>query len=196
MTLALFDFDGTITRRDTFLDFLLYCFGYIKVATVLTRLSPWIAQYAVGRIRNDQLKQRFLKAFFHRMPIADVRRMGEAFARDILPERTKPSAMERLLWHQEQAHRVVLVSASLDVWLEPWCSTHSIELISSRLEIEDGLITGRLDGLNCYGAEKVRRIRERIDLSAYKTIYAYGDSRGDSEMLAISGRPHYRFFRG
>ncbi len=195
MTLALFDFDGTITRRDTFLDFLVFCFGYLRVAAVLIRLSPWIFLYAVGRIRNDDLKQRVLKAFFCGMPIADVRRMGEAFARDVLPERTKPSAMERLAWHREQAHRVVLVSASLDVWLEPWCKTHSIELVSSRLEVLDDRTTGRLEGLNCYGAEKVRRIRERIDLSTCEMIYAYGDSRGDREMLAISGRPHYRFFR-
>jgi len=69
-----------------------------------------------------------------------------------------------------------------------------MEIISTRLETKDGLLTGNFATPNCYGPEKVRRIREVVDLSAYQTVYAYGDSRGDREMLEIAHEKGYRVF--
>lgn len=194
MNLALFDFDGTITRHDTFIDFLIVTSGRFRVGWMFLWLSPWVLLYVLKLIRNDDLKQRVLTAFFRGSPIDRVRKAGEKYAKDFIPLRVKQSAMDRLQWHRLEGHRVILVSASLDVWLEPWCRSQSIELISSRLEILDGCITGRLDGANCYGPEKVLRLRQHLNLADYDQIYAYGDSRGDREMLAIANHPHYRVF--
>jgi phosphatidylglycerophosphatase C len=87
----------------------------------------------------------------------------------------------------------ILVSASLEIYLLPWAKTIGLDqVIGTRLAVQNGLLTGRIIGQNCYGAEKVKRLQAVLgDLSQY-CIYAYGDSRGDRELLEIATCPYYR----
>ena len=87
---------------------------------------------------------------------------------------------------------MVVVSASIDSWLQKWCDYYQIELIATQLEFKNGKLTGRFATKNCYGIEKVNRIKAQFDLTKFEHIYAYGDSAGDKEMLAISTHPHYK----
>ena len=107
--------------------------------------------------------------------------------------RTK--AIERLNWHKKQGHKIVVVSASIDCWLRPWCNKNSLELIATKLEIKNEMITGNLLTKNCYGVEKVNRIKEIYNLKDFEYIYAYGDSSGDKEMLSIANESFYKPFR-
>jgi HAD superfamily hydrolase (TIGR01490 family) len=107
----------------------------------------------------------------------------------------RPGAVDKLKWHQQQGHEVVIVSASPTHWLKPWCDIHGFTCISTELEIVDHKITGKINGLNCHGEEKVRRIREKYLLSSFDAIYAYGDTEGDKPMLAIAGFSYYKPFR-
>jgi HAD superfamily phosphoserine phosphatase-like hydrolase len=89
----------------------------------------------------------------------------------------------------------VVVSASVECWLGPWCDKNGLDLIGTQLEIKDNRVTGKLLSKNCYGKEKVNRIRERYDLNSFDFIYAYGDSRGDDEMLELAQEKYYKPFR-
>jgi len=91
--------------------------------------------------------------------------------------------------------QVVIVSASLGYWLRPLCDQNNLELIATKLEILEGKVTGNLLTKNCYGIEKVNRIKEIYALEDFETIYAYGDSRGDREMLKIAHKASYKPFR-
>jgi phosphoserine phosphatase len=87
---------------------------------------------------------------------------------------------------------VVVVSASLDVYLSEWCKEVGVELICTELEARGGILTGRYRHGDCTGKEKARRVRERYDVRAYEVVYAYGDTKEDEAMLALAQR---RFFR-
>ncbi|WP_244579729.1 haloacid dehalogenase-like hydrolase, partial [Escherichia coli] len=78
-------------------------------------------------------------------------------------------------------------------WFEPWCDSHGVELICSSLQQSDGILTGRYEGRQCVLTEKARLVRERYDLATYPTIYAYGDTPEDLDMLAIATKQYYQW---
>jgi HAD superfamily phosphoserine phosphatase-like hydrolase len=85
------------------------------------------------------------------------------------------------------------VSASADLWLKDWCTQEGIaDLLATQLEVVNGVLTGNLASANCRGPEKVRRIQELLDIRDYERIFAYGDSSGDQEMLALAHEAWYR----
>ena len=101
--------------------------------------------------------------------------------------------MDHLLeWHRERGDTVVVVSASIDLWLRDWCRSRGIGLIATELEVKEGRITGRFLTRNCSGKEKVKRIEKELDLSRFDHIYAYGDSPADRAMLSIAHEAYYR----
>jgi phosphatidylglycerophosphatase C len=90
---------------------------------------------------------------------------------------------------------VVLASASLDLLVEPWARTAGVDdVLATRLQVRDGRLTGLIAGRNCYGREKVARLRALLGDLAGVDLYAYGDSRGDRELLAAAQHPAYRPF--
>ena len=193
-SLALFDFDGTITTHDSFRDFLLFFFGKWRFMLGCLRAAPWLIAFLLRLISNQTAKQRLTHIFFAGMPQKVFEEKAKAFATNILNDIVRPAAVEKIRWHRQQGHRVILVSASFTDYLKFWCEQHGIEIISTRLETKDGVLTGNFATPNCFGPEKVRRIREVVDIAEYQTIYAYGDSRGDREMLAIAHEKGYRVF--
>ena len=106
----------------------------------------------------------------------------------------RSEAMKRIAWHKNMGHTIVIVSASIESWLRPWCDKNKIDLIATRIEIKKGKVTGKFSSKNCHGAEKVNRIREKYSLPKYSEVYAYGDSLGDKEMLQIADKKHYQYF--
>jgi len=127
---------------------------------------------------------------------SEISAKGKEFARHILPALLKPEGMQRLRWHQQQNHRCILVSATLDSFLAPWSQQVGFnDLICSKLAADERhVISGKLEGLNCWGAEKVRRLELLLGPRAAYTLYAYGDSRGDRELLAFADHAFYRTF--
>ena len=101
--------------------------------------------------------------------------------------------LERIDWHRRRGDRIVVVSASLDVYLAPWCQERGLELICTEMEFRDGRATGRYLEGDCSGERKIVRVRERLSLDAYAEIHAYGDTREDLPMLAAA---HHKYYRG
>ncbi len=194
MKLALFDLDGTITFRDTFIDFVRFSFGWKTLVYGMARLSPAHAAFSTGLLSGTSLKEIYLNHFFQGWSEQKFEQYGKEYAAKVLPTIVKPDAMQKIEWHKDRGHRVIVVSASISAWINDWCVAQDLELISSGIEYRDGILTGRLRTPNCNGKEKVKRIRQHADILRYQTIYAYGNSRGDKEMLAIADEKHYRSF--
>ena len=195
MILALFDFDGTITRRDSLLDFIRFYHGRPRCYCGLIRLLPMLVRFKLGMMANWQAKERMLIHFFAGEPVDTFRQKGNDYAQQRIPQIVKGSAWQRIEELRQRSADIYVVSASAEDWLRAWCDQWGLKLVATRLEVREGRISGRIAGRNCHGPEKVRRIREVIDLSRYDEIYGYGDSTGDREMLALTQFPHYRVFR-
>lgn len=193
MNLALFDFDGTITRTDTWTEFLRFSATPQRLLVAGVLLSPLILGYRLGLVsarRGRPLAARF--AFQGRKAFA-VREVGLKYACEVLPGLVRRRALDRIEWHKSQDDAVVVVSASLDVYLSHWCQSMGVDLICTQLEEKSGTLTGKYVRGDCSSAEKLRRIREQYDLGRYLLIYAYGDTDEDREMLGLAHEKYYRW---
>jgi phosphatidylglycerophosphatase C len=195
MRLALFDFDGTITDRDTFTPFVRFSVGPWEWRVGSVALAPAIIAYKTGRMSRKQIRERIIQRAYTGRSAADVTALAARYSEDRLPASITPRAQDRIHWHQAKGDLVVVVSASLRGYLEPWCKSHSIDLICNDLEASNGLLTGRFEGGDCSGAEKARRVKDNYDLSRFSEIYAYGDTEDDIELLALAHEPYYRWQR-
>jgi HAD superfamily hydrolase (TIGR01490 family) len=189
-SLALFDFDGTLTTRDTFWGFHRFlggarCFGAIMETFVQGCLSR--------RFDRDFLKEAFVSRMWENIPyetyLAEARRYAELRLERLL----LPRAVEVFCRHLGRGHDVRIVTASMKEWIEPWASRYAVPVIGTELEVVEGRLTGRLMGKNCRGPEKARRIAKMMDLERYGKIYAYGNSRGDLEMLKLADEKVYNW---
>jgi HAD superfamily hydrolase (TIGR01490 family) len=194
-SIAFFDFDGTITTKDTFLEFIKFYKGSFRFYFGFAVKSPFIVAYKVGILKNFVAKQKVLQFFFNGESLENFKEKCKAFSNQALPALIRPKALIEIEKLKERGARIVVVSASAENWIQDWCTKHNIELLGTRLVSLNGKITGSLDGNNCYGNEKVCRIKEKIELSDYSEIYCYGDSSGDKEMLALATHSFYKPFR-
>ncbi len=192
MNLALFDFDGTITTREMFPDFMRFAVTPARLAVGKVLLAPLIAGYRLGALPGNAVRASIVNFGFRGVAEAKIRQAGADFSREILPGALRPQALERIRWHQAQGDTVAVVSGGLDFYLADWCKQNELEFFCSELEVEQGALTGRYRGEQCVGKEKSRRVRERYDLPDYSTVYAYGDTEEDRDLLSLADK---RFFR-
>lgn len=191
MNLALFDFDHTITTVDTYGRFLRRIARPQQLAQARWRIGPALLGYRLGMVSAQRLRARVTRFAFQGGNEETIREAGSRFACEVLPALLRPEMEQRIGWHQSQGDTVVVVSGSLDVYLQPWCAERGLAVICNALEAENGELTGRYRDGDC-GADKVRRISARYELDRYPTIYAYGDSREDRGMLALAQQRWYR----
>ncbi len=192
--IAFFDFDGTITSKDTLLEFIQYSKGKLLFYIGLLINSPWILAFKLRLISNHQAKQRILRYFFGRTNAAQFQLVCDGFVSSILPHLVRWKAIKEIRLHQDLGSEIVVVTASAENWIKKWSDSTGLQLLATRLEQKANTLTGKIDGRNCSGREKVRRIREKYDLSTYDEIYVYGDSSGDKHMLALATVRFYRPF--
>lgn len=195
-TVAVFDFDGTLTRRDSLFPFLRMVGGMFRYWWGLLLLSPTLMRYALHLTPNWKAKEAVLTYFLSGLKSEKLHQLGQRFAVQQIPKLIRPEALQRLRWHQEQGHQTILVSSSLEVYLSPWAEMMGLsQVIGTQLVSESGRLTGRILGKNCYGREKVNRLTALLgDLKGY-CLYAYGDSPGDRELLDCVDYPYYRKFQ-
>lgn len=193
--LALFDFDGTLTTRDTFLDFIRWRSPWPRLLSGLLRSLPAVLAMHLGLMTRQRAKERVMRIFFGGEPVERFHRDCLAYAAERIPQLIRPGARATLESHRRAGDRIIVISASLEDWIAPWCAAEQIELLATVAEVRDGRLTGNIDGANCHGPEKVRRLRGYLDPADYHPIHAYGDSSGDREMLALADHAHFRPFR-
>jgi phosphatidylglycerophosphatase C len=186
--LAAFDLDGTLTRRDTLMPFLSRVIGRDRATRAALATSlPLARAIAPGGRHRDMAKAAFLRRVLAGLPVAALAEAAEAFADHVVAHGLRPDVRERVDWHRGQGHELVLVSASPELYVSPIGRRLGFDtVLATRLEVDaDGRLTGRLVGANCRGPEKVARLREWRS-NGLVVAYAYGDSAGDREMLALA----------
>jgi HAD superfamily hydrolase (TIGR01490 family) len=194
MNLALFDFDGTITTKDSFGLFLKYVMNKNRsLRTKIISLSPVFVAMKTKLLSEQKAKETMLAILFKGWIKTRLNKIGAEFSKTILPSIMRPIALEKIKLHKAEGDKVVVVTASLDSWIKAWCEPYEIESICSELEIKEGLITGKLTGRDCIGDEKVKRIQAQYNLNDYKKVFAYGDSYRDKEMLDMADVAYYKW---
>lgn len=193
MNLALFDFDGTITHCDTFTPFIKKAVTPRRLRLGGLLLLPSLLGYRLGLLSGTFVRKQVVYIGLKGMSNHQLQTLGETHAKTFLPQVIRKEAIDRIQWHLQAGDRVVVVSASLDLYLKPWCETMGVELICSQLEVKANVLTGRYDKKDCSGEEKVRRVTSLVQLTEYKTIYAYGDTKEDTALLGIADEKYFQW---
>ncbi len=193
--IAFFDFDGTVTHKDTLLEFIKHQKGSLHFYLGFLLNSPFLIAYKSGIISNQWAKERILAYFFGKKSVEQFQQECNDFADTVIPSLVRAKAMKEIKRLQEAGVEVVIVSASAENWVRPWCEKEKLDCMATRLENKNRFITGKINGLNCYGEEKVRRVQEKYPLSEYAVIYGYGDTKGDKPLLGLASFSFYKPFR-
>lgn len=188
-----FDFDGTLTKHDSLLVFIRYAKGTHGFLWGFLCHAHLLVLMKLGLYPNWKAKERVFSYFFKGMPIEVFDTLCRQFAADHR-ELLRPEGVKTLQQAQAEGAEVLIVSASIDNWVQPFFP--DVKVVGTQVEVINGHLSGRFLTQNCYGQEKVNRILALYpDRSEYH-LTAYGDSRGDKELLAFADEAHYKPFAG
>jgi len=193
--IAFFDFDGTITSKDTLVELIRFQKGDLPFLVGCLLNAPWLIGYRLGIISNHTAKQKLLRFFFRKMAVDLFQQKCDEFALKILPQLVRPKAMKEIRKLREIGAAIVIVSASANNWIQAWSQAIGADLIATVLETKNGRMTGNIQGRNCHGKEKVKRINMAYDLTMYEERYVYADTTGDRPMMALGTHAFYKPFR-
>ena len=196
--LVVFDFDGTITTKDTFALFLRYYAGVGVWLKNVILLLPVFIRYKLGLIDRHRVKAAVIYRFFKDEPASKVEERAAEFARSVIPALIRPKA--QLCFNEKKAdlESLYICSASIAPYLRHWGQQQGLplhQILAVELENDSGTLTGRIEGYNVWGENKVRRIEDAFRSGKVKIKEAYGDTRGDKEMLNAAEASFFKPFR-
>lgn len=193
--IAFFDFDGTITTKDTLFEMIKYQKGKAAFYAGILLNAPVLIALKLRLISNQAAKERVLIHFFKGMGISAFQKGCDQFIDSRLPLIIRPGALQEIEKLKAAGFEIVVVSASPSNWLKKWSDAAGLGLIATKLQSVNEKFTGYIDGLNNNAEEKASRIRAAFDLSKYDEIYCYGDSGGDKAMFTLGTKTFYKPFR-
>lgn len=196
MEVHAFDFDGTLTRRDTLVEFIRYVKGDKEFLKCFLRYSPQLVAMKLGLYPNWKVKRQVFSYCFAGMKEEVFNDFSTRFAQ-AKSSLMRPAGVEKIRSLLQDDCQVVVVSASVENWVRPFFGdlSDAIQFLCTRVEVKDGVLTGRFLTKNCFGKEKVARLRTLYPDRRAIELTAYGDSRGDREMLDYANEGYYRPFR-
>lgn len=190
--IAAFDFDGTLTSKDTFVAFIRFVFGGRAFWLGFLRYTHLLVLMMLHLYSNDKAKERVFAHFFRGMKIDDFNTLCQTFAasnRNLL----RPKGIETLEKAKADGAEVLIISASIVNWVQPFFP--EVKVLGTQIEVVDGKLTGRFLSNNCFGREKVNRLLALYPNRQDYHLTAYGDSQGDKELLAFADESHFKPFR-
>ncbi len=195
--LYIFDFDGTITNRDSLLHFLWHSRNRFQILRAYLFILPYVVLMKLKLYSNEKAKTKLFSLHFKGMNHDEFNSLCLSYSQNHLPGIIKTSFLDYItaLKKENRNLSIVVVSASFKSYLKYWSNTMGFDLLSTELEVKNNRMTGRFATKNCYGIEKVNRIKAVYDLSEYKKICVFGDSRGDKEMLLLGDKSFYNYFK-
>ena len=181
---ALFDFDGTITTKDTLFDFIRFTYGKSGLVKCLL-MNVWnLSLYAAKLRSNERAKEIMLATMIKGTNAAVFEEQCKRYSMERVPQIIKENTKEIIEKHLTAGETLLIVSASPENWIRPWAIKNGFTgVIATKLEEKDGMLTGKFASRNCYGEEKVNRLKEFFTDREQVFITAYGDSSGDKPML-------------
>ena len=189
VNLALFDFDGTLCKKDSFTGFIFYALSKRHIVRQGIKILPWIQAYYLKIYPADAMRPKLFKAMFKDADALEIQEIAEEYAHRIL-EQLEPALYQQLLQHQSLGDEVVLVSASVDVYLKTVCKLLNIKLICTETEIIAGRYSGVYSTADCSCEQKRLSVLQQYDLDQYHKIYAYGNSEEDLQLLSLADFPY------
>ena len=193
--IAAFDFDGTLTRRDTLVPFLARACGTASLSRAVRQVAPAAVRArttrATGQLHHrDATKSALLHHLLAGRSDEWLAAQGRSYA-TTLGAKLRPEMIEQVRWHRDAGHELIIVSASLRTYLAPFADSYGFDqVIAVELEADDdGILTGAMRGPNVRGEEKAVRLRRWLGHEPPEMLWAYGNSSGDTELLAMADVP-------
>ncbi len=185
MTTAIFDLDGTLTKRDTYIPFLVLCMKAFGVRRFSVAFLPfYVLLYLCGIITNGRLKELFLSTILSGISVERLEPVTEKFVSRLIDRGLNRTVHEIVKSHLDQKHNVILATASIDLYVLKFAEKIGIkQVVCTRSEVKDGIITGRLLGNNCHGREKAIRIKTLLSGSGRSASIFYTDHHSDLPLL-------------
>ncbi len=194
-TVAAFDFDGTITTKDTLIEFIRFTHGTAGLTWGFFVMMPVLVLYKIKVIPNYTAKQIVFAWFYKGWSIEKFDEKGKAFASHI-GSIINPAALAAIRQYENDGAQILILTASVENWVLPWAESVGINtVLGTQIEIDStNKITGRFLSKNCYGQEKVERLLQIYPNRESYILEAYGDSRGDKELLAFADTGYFKKF--
>jgi HAD superfamily hydrolase (TIGR01490 family) len=191
---AAFDFDGTITTKDTLLEFIRFAKGNFFFFCGFVLYSPLLIAYKLKLYPNWKIKQLMFSFFFRGMQIQCFNRLCYEFCRQNFTRLVRPEAQNAIHRHIQKQDTIVIISASVENWVRPFAHQLGIDtILCTTIETdESGRLTGRFSSANCYGKEKVRRLQEIFPNRDDYFLIVYGDSAGDNALMNFADKSFYK----
>ena len=183
--LALFDFDGTLCKKDSFTGFIFYALSKRHIVRQGIKILPWIQAYYLKIYPANSMRIRLFNAMFKNANSNEILDLAADYSHRLMAQ-LDPELFQQLLKHQNNGDDVVLVSASVDIYLEMICQILKIDLICTETESLNGKFTGSYSTPDCSSDQKRLRILSKYNLNQYSKIYAYGNSEEDLAMLSLA----------
>ena len=183
--LALFDFDGTLCIKDSFTGFIFYALKKRHIVKQGIKILPWIQAYYLNIYPAHAMRPKLFHAMFRDMPAQQILDLALEYSHQ-LRNALSPDLYQQLLKHQHHNDDVVIVSASINIYLRDIAELLNVDLICTEAEIINQRFSGNFSTPDCSSAQKKIRILEKYDLSQYDAVYAYGNSREDLDMMSLA----------
>jgi HAD superfamily hydrolase (TIGR01490 family) len=188
-----FDFDGTLTYKDTMFMYLKF-YNPAKYHIQFLRHVPLFILLKLKLAQAEKVKKSFVGSILKGQTQDKIEKKAQQFFEHNYPKIVRENALDFINNIDRNNTQSLLVTASLDIWTQPFADAFQMQLVSTRAEFKNGIFTGNFIGKNCNGNEKLERIKEEINNKKYDKIIAFGDTSGDKPMLKWANEGHYQFF--
>lgn len=191
--LYLFDFDGTLTYKDTMFLYLKF-YDPIQFRIQFLKHIPLFILLKFRLANAEKVKRSFISSILKGQSKSRIEKKSQEFFDHYYPELFRENALEFIKNINREKTDCYIVSASLDIWVEPFAKNFDMQLLATKAEFKNDLFTGNFIGKNCNGPEKVNRIKQAVSEQKYDKTIAFGDTSGDKEMLDWANESQFEFF--
>lgn len=188
-----FDFDGTLTYKDTMFMYLKF-YDPIKFQIQFLKHVPLFVLLKLKLAETEKVKKSFIGSILKGQTQEKIEKKSKQFFEEHYPKIVRENALDFIQNIDRDNTQSLLVTASLDIWAKPFAEAFKMQLVSTKAEFQNGIFTGNFIGKNCNGKEKLVRIKAEINDHKYDKIIAFGDTSGDKPMLKWANEGHYQFF--
>ncbi|NMR35231.1 HAD-IB family hydrolase [Chryseobacterium aquaticum] len=188
-----FDFDGTLTYKDTMFLYLKF-YNSSKFRIQFVKHIPLFILLKLKLADTEKVKKSFIGSILKGQLQTKIEDKSKLFFEEYYPKILRENALDFIGNIDKGNTDSLIVTASLDIWTKPFAEKLEMKLVATQAEFKNGIFTGNFIGKNCNGEEKLERIKTEINGAKYDKIIAFGDTSGDKPMLQWANEGHYQFF--